>query len=33
VVTPSEADPVSLLNYEKVLVTKRAVAKLEEIFA
>ena len=33
VVTPSEADPVSLIRYEKVLVTKRAVAKIEEMFA
>jgi large subunit ribosomal protein L4 len=33
VVTPGEADPVSLLNFEKVLVTKGAVAKFEELFA
>jgi len=33
IVTVGEADPVSLLNYEKVLVTKGAVAKLEEMFA
>ena len=33
VVTPGEADPVSLLNFEKVLMTKGAVAKLEEMFA
>src|SRR5262245_17488454 len=32
VVTPGEADPVSLLHFEKVLVTKGAVAKLEELF-
>ena len=33
VVTANEADPVSLLHYEKVLVTKGAVAKFEELFA
>jgi len=33
VVTAGEADPVSLLNCEKVLMTKGAVAKLEEMFA
>jgi large subunit ribosomal protein L4 len=33
VVTAGEADPVSLLNYEKVLVTRGAVAKFEELFA
>jgi large subunit ribosomal protein L4 len=31
VVTPGEADPVSLLHYGKVLVTRGAVAKFEEL--
>ena len=33
VVTANDADPVSLLHYGKVLVTKGAVAKFEELFA
>lgn len=33
VVTVSHADPISLMQHAKVLVTKGAVAKLEEIFA
>jgi large subunit ribosomal protein L4 len=33
VVTVGHADPVSLMRHAKVLVTKGAVAKLEEIFA
>jgi large subunit ribosomal protein L4 len=33
VVTPGAADPLSLMRYEKVLMTKGAVAKIEEMFA
>ena len=33
VVTPGAADPVSLLHYAKILVTRDAVAKFEELFA
>jgi large subunit ribosomal protein L4 len=33
VVTVSNADPVSLIRHDKVLVTRNAVAKLEELFA
>jgi ribosomal protein L4 len=29
----SEADPVTLMRHEKVLVTKNAVAKIEEMLA
>ncbi len=33
VVTVSNADPVSLIRHDKVLVTRNAVAKIEELFA
>jgi large subunit ribosomal protein L4 len=33
VVEPRHADPMSLVFYKKVLVTKAALAKLEEMFA
>ena len=33
VVEPRYADPVSLVHYKKVLVTKGAVDKLKEMFA
>jgi len=33
VVTPGQADPWSLLHYDKVLITKGAVAKIEEMLA
>jgi len=33
IVTPGYADPVNLLRHDKVLMTKGAVAKIEEIFA
>jgi large subunit ribosomal protein L4 len=33
VVTPAAADPLSLMRHDKVLMTKGAVAKIEEMFA
>jgi large subunit ribosomal protein L4 len=30
VLTPRQADPVSLLHFEKVVITKEAIAQLEE---
>jgi large subunit ribosomal protein L4 len=33
VVEPRYADPVSLVHYKKILVTKAAVEKLKEMFA
>jgi large subunit ribosomal protein L4 len=33
IVEPRYADPVSLVHYKKVLVTKGAVDKLKEMFA
>ena len=33
VVEPRYADPVSLVHYRKVLVTKAAMGKLQEMFA
>ena len=33
VVEPRYADPLSLVFYKKVLVTKAAIAKLQEMFA
>ena len=33
VVTVSNADPVSLIRHDKVIVTRNAVAKIEELFA
>ena len=33
VVEPRYADPLSLVHYRKVIVTKAAVAKLQEMFA
>ena len=33
VVTVGRADPVSLMRHAKVLVTKSAIAKIEEVFA
>ena len=33
VVEPKYADPVALVHFDKVLVTKGAMAKLEEMFA
>ena len=30
VLTPIQADPVSLLHFEKVVITKEAIAQLEE---
>jgi large subunit ribosomal protein L4 len=33
VVEPRYADPVSLVHYKKVIVTKGAVDKLKEMFA
>jgi len=33
VVEPRYADPLSLVHYKKVLVTKSALEKLKEIFA
>ena len=33
VVSASNADPVSLIRHDKVLVTRNAVTKLEELFA
>lgn len=33
VTSPSEADPVTLIRHEKVVVTKNAVAKIEEMLA
>jgi large subunit ribosomal protein L4 len=33
VVEPRYADPVSLVFFKKVIVTKAAVAKLQEMFA
>ena len=30
VLTPGQADPVSLLHFEKVVITKDAIAQLEE---
>ena len=30
VLTPGQADPVSLLHFEKVVITKDAIAHLEE---
>jgi large subunit ribosomal protein L4 len=33
VVEPRYADPLSLVFYKKVIVTKSAVAKLQEMFA
>ena len=33
VVSVSNADPVSLIRHDKVIVTRNAVTKLEELFA
>ena len=33
VVEPKHADPMSLVFYKKVLVTKAALAKIEEMYA
>lgn len=33
VVEPRYADPLSLVHYKKVLITKAAIAQLEEMFA
>ena len=33
VVTVANADPVSLIRHDKVIVTRNAVAKIEELFA
>jgi len=33
IVEPRYADPVSLVNFKKVLVTKAALGKLQEMFA
>jgi len=33
VIDPKQADPVSLLRFEKTLITKGAVAKIEEMLA
>ena len=33
VVTVANADPVSLIRHDKVIVTRSAVAKIEELFA
>jgi large subunit ribosomal protein L4 len=33
IVTVANADPVSLIRHEKVIVTRNAIAKLEELFA
>ena len=33
VVEPKSADPMSLVFYKKVLVTKAALAKIEEMYA
>ena len=33
VVEPKAADPMSLVFYKKVLVTKAALAKIEEMYA
>jgi large subunit ribosomal protein L4 len=33
VVEPRYADPVSLVHYKKVVVTKAAIEKLKEMFA
>jgi large subunit ribosomal protein L4 len=33
VVEPRQADPVSLVFYKKVLITKQALAKIEELLA
>jgi large subunit ribosomal protein L4 len=33
VVEPQEADPVSLIRFPKVLITKAAVSKMEEMLA
>ena len=33
VVEPRNADPVSLLRYEKTIVTRGALAKIEELLA
>jgi ribosomal protein L4 len=33
VASVSEADPVTLIRHEKVVVTKNAVAKIEEMLA
>jgi ribosomal protein L4 len=33
IVTVANADPVSLIRHDKVIVTRNAVAKIEELFA
>jgi large subunit ribosomal protein L4 len=33
IVTAANADPISLIRHDKVIVTRGAVAKLEELFA
>ena len=33
IVTVADADPVSLIRHDKVIVTRGAVAKIEEMFA
>jgi large subunit ribosomal protein L4 len=33
IVTPAAADPVSLLRHEKVLITRAALSKMEELLA
>jgi large subunit ribosomal protein L4 len=33
IVTVSNADPVSLIRHDKVIMTRNAVAKIEELFA